>query len=110
MKRILSLLLIAVLAISVLAGCGSTRAQSTASMDMAQAEPAIAGAPQAAGNGYDLKAKATAAEVEFTDAAPANGSAAGSVDVTSIGGGSDATQDVNNAILSETKVIRSANL
>ncbi len=105
-KRITGLLLTAVLLVSVFAGCGAAKTSGSA--------PNYAGVSQEARTDKDSVVMETTAA-----AAPAQGEvpmaadraqAASGGEIGSIGGGGDVSQDVSNAILSERKVIRSANV
>ncbi len=115
---ILATLLISILMVSLLAGCGSSGTATsdeaaTQAMDMNGVAPAAEAPAMAGGVTYTSSDKGKS-DSGFADAAgyagPDRASEEGAVTVTSIGGGVDVSQDVSNAILAERKVIRSANV
>lgn len=106
-KRFIGILLVVILMFSVFAGCGSAKSgQSTANYDVAPAQ---------ANDSYAYKGERDVKAPEESQAATTSGNASytmagGSEAVDSIGGGGNASQNVTNKILSERKVIRSANV
>lgn len=104
-KRIIGLFLVILIIASIFSGCGGTRADKSTmgngAVSVGQAEA------------YNTDNKAMAEETnvaaEREALAPDAGTNTGDK-VDSIGGGGNAVQNVSNAILSERKVIRSANV
>lgn len=110
-KRFIVLLLLVVFAFSFFAGCSASKSgKSTANYDMAATQPAMAKESYSdSGENGGMAQQETRAgalnETADTKEQPEEDQA-----VDSIAGGGDASQNVTNAILSERKVIRSANV
>jgi len=102
-KRIVSVLMAVILIALILAGCGAER--STKSQAVTGNEMAVAEVKGDAG-WSDSNLDAAPAESEAAEAAAENSAAK----ATALTGSGQASQSVSNAILSQRKIIRNANL
>lgn len=113
-KRIIGLLLVVILIIAAFAGCGASTTSEVAPTYRDGMQNAVAGKPVAGGsNGSSANSEIAVAgdSTAFkSGSAQSSEAQAASAQADSIGGGVNLTQDVNNAILSERKIIRSANV
>ena len=108
-KRIVGLLLVIIIVLSVFAGCGGTKADKSTAEFSGAANQAANKDSFFDGNGA-MAPEETRAAAE-NDMAVTTGEEPKSLEkVDSIGGGGNALQSIPNAILSERKVIRSANV
>ncbi len=101
-KRIIGIILAAILVVSVFTGCGSSKSSNTAA---SQEAPRAEAAGDMAN--YSVAGKADYGGMIESEEAPAQEPEADSLAGS---GSSGSTADVSNAILAERKIIRSANL
>lgn len=108
-KRVTVILLLVILMLSVFAGCSSSKSgQATADYAVA---PAVLETQKDSNFESDAGTAPEETRAGTTNYNAVEGLQSKSADtVDSIGGGGDAVQNVSNAILSERKVIRSANV
>lgn len=102
-KRIIGIILAAILVVSVFTGCGSSKSSNTAA---SPAAPRAEAASDMANYSMAGKGKADYDGMEESKEAPAEPEADSLAGI----GSSASTADVSNAILAERKIIRSANL
>ena len=108
-KRFIGLLLVVIFTLSVFAGCGASKSdKSTANYSTVSAGQAAVMDSYSGGNEAKAPEETRAASANSTAAMGEQPESDGAVD--SIAGGGNTSQNVSNAILSERKVIRSANV
>jgi hypothetical protein len=107
-KRIASVLMAAILAAYILAGCAagskSTKSQAVTTNEMASAVEAKGS------EGSGAQAQAADSKRDVAPSAPKEAAADSTAEATALTGTGQASQSVSNAILAQRKIIRNANL